>query len=149
MLLGTQTRETAGFPRCSLADYLRTLICLGAAFFCLSFGSQDRKDAASTLLGGLELLRLSRGFSLSSCSHRPYKFRGFGRKSTSTTLSLPRTICDLVATYAGDNEDLSRNETYSKCFAARPTDLPESANNHPTSFAEVGLVLRAGLSWHF
>ncbi len=112
--VANQTRETAGILEWELADYLRTLICLGAAFFCLSFGSQDRKDAASTLLGGLELLKLSRTFSL-HFSHRPYKFRSFGRKSTLTTLSLPRAICDLVSTYAGEMKT-SRNEAYSKCL---------------------------------
>jgi hypothetical protein len=112
--VANQTRETARILGWELADYLRTLICLGAVFFYLSFASQDRKDAATTLLGGLELLTLSRSFSL-HFSRRPYKFRIVGRKSTLTTLSLPRTICDLVATYA-EKMKTSRNEAYSKCL---------------------------------
>ena len=112
--LANQARETAGFLGWELADCLRTLICLGTVFFCLSFGNQERKDAAGTLLGGLELLRLSRSFSL-HFSQRPYKSRNFGSKSTLTTLSLPRTICDLVTTYAGEMKT-SRNEAYSKCL---------------------------------
>ena len=112
--VANQTRETARSLGWELADYLRTLICLGAVFFCLSFGSQDRIDAAGTLLGVLELLNLSRSFSL-HFSRRPYKFRIPGRKSTLTTLSLPHAICDLVATYAGEVKT-SRNEAYSKCL---------------------------------
>jgi len=107
--IANQTRETARSLGWELADYLRTLICLGAVFFYLSFYSCI--DAAATLLGGLELLTLSRSFSL-HFSRRPYKFRIPGRKSTLTTLSLPHAICDL-ATYAGEVKT-SRNEAYSK-----------------------------------
>jgi hypothetical protein len=97
-----------------LADYLRTLICLGASLFLLSSGSEDLREAASKLLGGLELLTLSRSFSL-NFSQRPYKFRIHGRKSTLVTLHLPPAICDMITTYANKMK-ASRNETYSKCL---------------------------------
>jgi hypothetical protein len=112
--VANQTRETARILGWELADYLRTLICLGVVFFYLSFASQDRQDAASKLLGGLELLKLSRSFSL-HFSRRSYKFRSSGRKSTLATLSLPPAICETVTTYANKMK-VSRNEAYSKCL---------------------------------
>lgn len=109
-----RAREIAKMLGWQLADYLRTLICLGASFFLLSFGSQDLQEAATKLLGGLELLKPSRSFSL-NFSQRPYKFRIHGRKSTLATLSLPQAICDMVTTYASKMK-VSRNEAYSKCL---------------------------------
>ena len=93
-----------------LADFLRTLICIGATFFYLSRGSLQGPEAASTLLGGLKLLKLSRGLNL-RFRKQPYAFRIRGRKSTLKTLSLPESVCGLVAIYAGLMQ-ASRNEAY-------------------------------------
>lgn len=112
--VANRARETAKMLGWQLADYLRTLICLGASFFFLSIDSQDQQEAATKLLGGLELLKLSRSFSL-HFSQRPYKFRIHGRKSTLATLSLPSAICETVTTYANKMK-VSRNEAYSKCL---------------------------------
>jgi len=95
-----------------LADFLRTLICVGTVFVFLTAGSPDRQEAATKLLGGLKLVKLSRSFSLRP-SERPYAFRIRGRKSTLLTLSLPQSVCDLVAIYA-DRMKASRNEAYYK-----------------------------------
>lgn len=112
--VSTRARQIAEMLGWQLADFLRTLICLGASFFLLSFGNQDLQEAARKLLGGLELLKLSRSFSL-NFSQRPYKFRIHGRKSSLATLSLPPAICEMVTTYAS-NMKVSRNEAYSKCL---------------------------------
>ena len=95
-----------------LADLLRTLICIGAVFAFLEHKSLEREKAASTLLGGLKLARPSGGLSR-QFSERPYAFRIQGRKSTLLTLSLPESLCDLIALYANQME-ASRNETYYK-----------------------------------
>ncbi len=97
-----------------MADYLRTLICLGAVFFFLSYGNQELEEAANQLMGGLKLLKLSRGFSL-SFSERPYALRLGGRKSTVTSLSLPNSLCDLISVYA-NLKKASRNQAYYKCL---------------------------------
>lgn len=97
-----------------LADLLRTLICIGATFFFLSVESPDGEEAVSTFLGGLKLLKLSRGFGL-HFSERPYAFRIWGRKSTLVTFSLPRSLCGQVAIYAGLKK-ASRNQAYYKCL---------------------------------
>ncbi len=107
-----QLRDVAQNFGWQLADLLRTLICIGAVFFLLSTESPDRQEAVSRLLGGLKLPKLSRSFSL-RISERPYAFRTPGRKSTLITLSLPQSVCDLVAIYAGLMK-ASRNEAYYK-----------------------------------
>jgi len=109
-----QAREFAKTSGWELADFLRTLISIGAAFFFLSYGSQAGQEAASTLLGGVKLLTLSKSFSL-HFSQRPYALRIPGRKSTLATLSLPQSVCELMAAYAG-LMDASRNQVYSKCL---------------------------------
>jgi hypothetical protein len=112
--VANQAKEAARISGWELADYLRSLICVGAAFFFLSFGSQASQEAATTLMGGLELLKLSRTFSL-HFHERPYAFRIHGRKSTLATFSLPPAVCNLVATYASLMK-ASRNQAYSKCL---------------------------------
>lgn len=112
--VAAQVKELAEFSGWQLADYLRTLICVGAIFFFLSFGSQELEEAANKLLGGLELLRLSRSFSL-HFRQRPYAFRIRGRRSTLSSLSLPKSVYDLIVTYAGLKK-ASRNQAYYKCL---------------------------------
>ncbi len=112
--LAIRLKELAKAFGWELADFQRALICIGMAFFGLSFGNPDHEEAAKKLLGGLEPLRLSRSFAL-AFSERPYAFRIPGRASALITLNLPRTVCDLVATYSGLMK-ASRNEAYSKCL---------------------------------
>ncbi len=109
-----QVKELAKLSGWQLADYLRTMICLGAVFFFLSFGSQEREEAANKLMGELKLLKLSRGFSL-HFRKRPYAFRLRGRKSAVTSLSLPNSLCELMSVYA-KLKKASRNQTYYKCL---------------------------------
>ena len=97
-----------------LADFYRTLISIGASFFFLSYGSEQGQEAATTLMGGLKLLKVSRSFSL-QFSDRPYAWRIPGRKSTLITLNLPRSARDLISLYASLTKT-SRNETYNKCL---------------------------------
>lgn len=97
-----------------MADYLRTLICVGAVFFFLSYGNQELEEAANKLMGDLKLQRLSRGFSL-HFSERPYAPRLRGRKSTVTSPSLPSSLCDLIRVYA-KLKKASRNQAYFKSF---------------------------------
>lgn len=97
-----------------LADLLRTLICVGGIFAFLTTMNPDREKAASVVLGGLRLLKPSSGFSLRLPSdERPYAFRIQGRKSSLLTLSLPASVCDLVALYA-EMMKASRNQAYYK-----------------------------------
>ncbi len=112
--VAAQVKELAKFSGWQFADYLRTLICLGAIFYFLSYDSQEREEAATKLMGGLKLLKLSRGFSL-RFSERPYSFRFKGRKSTLTSLSLPNSVCDLIGIYA-NLKKASRNQAYYKCL---------------------------------
>jgi hypothetical protein len=107
-----QAREVAKISEWHLADFLRTLICLGAVFFLLSFDSEERLGAATVLPGDLDLLKLSRSFSL-RFSKRRYKFRTPGRKSKLVTIRLPRGIHQMAASYA-ERMKVSRNEVYSK-----------------------------------
>ena len=112
--VATQCKDIAQNFGWQPADLLRTLICIGATLFFLSTESPTHREAASTLLGGLKLLKLSWSFSLHP-SERPYAYRIRGRKSTLMTLSLPDSVCDLVAIYA-DLMKASRNEAYHKCL---------------------------------
>jgi hypothetical protein len=105
-----QLRELAKIFGWQLADFMRTLVCIGAVFFFLTFDSQDGQMAASGLLG-MELLKLSRSFSLHGERH--YTFRISGRKSSLLTLNLPESVRTLVATYAHQRKT-SRNEVYYK-----------------------------------
>ncbi len=95
-----------------LADLLRTLICIGATFVFLAAKSPERHESAEKLLGGLELVRLSRSFSL-RLSKRDYAFRVRGRQSALLSVSLPKSVCDLVGIYA-DLKKGSRNQAYHK-----------------------------------
>ena len=95
-------------------DLQRTLICIGAAFFLLSHGNKASEEAVATPMGGMKLLRLSRGFRLAP-SRRPYAFRLKLRKSTAITLSLPGSLCDVIAAYA-ELKHASRNQVYNKCL---------------------------------
>lgn len=112
--LAIQCEDLARTLGWQLADYLRTVISIGAIFFILSTASPEGQKAASKLLGGLELLKLSRSFSLHP-ARRPYAFRIQGRKSTLVTLSLPQSLRNLVETYAGLLK-ASRNQAYYKCL---------------------------------
>ncbi len=112
--VAAQVKELAESSGWQLADYLRTMICVGAIFFFLSYGSRELEEAANKLLGGLKLLKLSRGFSL-WFSERPYSFRFKGRKSTLTSLSLPNSVCELIGFYA-NLKKTSRNQAYYKCL---------------------------------
>ncbi len=95
-----------------LADLLRTLICIGATFVFLAAKSPELHESAEKLLGGLELVKLSRSFS-PRLSKREYAFRLRGRQSTLLSVSLPKSVSDLVGVYA-DLEKGSRNQTYHK-----------------------------------
>ncbi len=112
--MAAQVKELAESSGWQLADYLRTLICLGAVFFSLSYGNHELEEAANELMGGLKLLKLPRGFSL-HFSKRPYAFRLRGRKSTLTSLSLPNPVCDLISIYA-NLKNASRNKAYYRCL---------------------------------
>ncbi len=103
--------ESSGWQ---LADYLRTLICLGAVLFFLSYGNRELEEAAKKLMGGLDLLKLSIGFSL-HFSKRRYTLRLGGRKSTVTSLSLPKSLYDLINLYA-NLKKASPNQAYYKSF---------------------------------
>lgn len=145
--VANQAKEAAKISGWELADYLRSLICVGAAFFFLSFGSQASQEAATTLMGGMELLKLSRTFSL-HFHERPYAFRIHGRKSTLATLSLPPG-CLQFGRYLCQLDEGFTKPSLLQMLATRTVDLPESAGDKPASLAKVGLVLRAGLSWRF
>jgi len=96
------------------ADFLRTLLCIGATILILSHENEASREAATTLLSGLKLIRLSRSFSLNPrIGGRPYAFRTRFRNSTLITLSLPNSLADLVAAYAS-LVHASRNQAYSK-----------------------------------
>lgn len=112
--MALQVREVARFSGWQLADLQRTLICIGATFFLLSYGNEASEEAAATLMGGMKLLRFYRGFRLAS-NRRPYALRHRLRKSTLTTLSLPESLCDMIAAYA-ELKHASRNEVYNKCL---------------------------------
>ena len=109
-----QVREVAKFSGWQLADLQRTLICIGAVIFLLSYGNEAREEAATILLDGMKLLRLSKSFSL-QISHRPYPFRYRLHKSIFATLSLPESVCDVITAYAALKR-ASRNQVYSKCL---------------------------------
>jgi hypothetical protein len=80
-----------------LADFQRTLICIGAVFFFLTVKNKEAQEVVGRLLGGLELLSLSHSFSIRpSWRERPYAFRLRGLKTELTTLSLPKTVSELV-----------------------------------------------------
>jgi len=110
-----QVREVAGFSGWQLADLQRTLICMGAVFFLLSSGNETSERAAETLLGGAKLLRLSRSFRRTPGRRRPYAFRLRLSKSSLTTISLPESVCDVIAAYA-ELKNASRNQVYSRCL---------------------------------
>ena len=112
--LALQVKEVAKFSGWQLADLQRTLICIGATFFLLSYGNEATEEAATTLMSGMKLLRFSRSFSLAP-NRRPYAFRQRLGKSTVTTLGFPESVCDVIAAYA-ELRHASRNQVYSKCL---------------------------------
>ena len=103
-------RELAKLLGWQLADFMRTLVCIGAVFFFLTSDSQDGQIAAGRLLG-MKLLTLSKSFNLHS--GRRYVIRISGHKSSLLTLNLPESVRTLVATYAQQRRT-SRNEVYCK-----------------------------------
>lgn len=94
-------------------DSLRTLTCIRATFF-LAYGSQTKQEAATALPDGMKLLRFFKSLS-QNLSERPYALRLYGRKSTLVTLSLPRSLSEMVSAYA-ELEEVSRNQVYNKCL---------------------------------
>ena len=96
------------------ADFLRTLLCIGATFLILSHENEASRQAATTLLSGLKLIGVSRSFSLNPrIGGRLYAFRMRFRNSTLIPLSLPNSLADLGAAYAS-LVHASRNQAYSK-----------------------------------
>jgi hypothetical protein len=112
--LAVQVSEVAKFSGWQPADLQRTLICIGATFFILSYGNEANEDAATKLLGGMKLLSLTRGFGL-GFSRRPYAFRQAYRKSTVATVSLPGSVCEVITAHAGLRH-ASRNQVYNRCL---------------------------------
>jgi hypothetical protein len=88
------------------------VIFLGAAFFFLTVDNPEAETAASTLLGGLELLKSSRSFSF-KLGARPYAQRIPGRKSALITFGIPNSVCDQIAILA-ELWGASRSEAYNK-----------------------------------
>jgi hypothetical protein len=97
-----------------MSDALRVFSCIGATFFFLTYGNKTKQEAATSLLDGMKLLRFFRSFSL-NFSERPYALRLYGRKSKLMTLSLPQSLCEVIAAYAS-LEEVSRNQVYNKCL---------------------------------
>jgi hypothetical protein len=142
--IAAQCKELARALGWQLADFLRTAIFLGAAFFCLTVDNPKAETSASTLLRGLELLKPSR--SLMSFSFklgaRPYARRILGRKSALITFALPNSMCDQIAILA-ELWGASRNEAYNKslrqglliCLKAQESALIASRKRsaHPKS----------------
>ena len=110
----SQVREFAKAFGWHMSDALRVFICIGATFFFLTYSNKTKQEAAAALLDGTNLLRFFRSFSL-NFSERPYALRLSGRKSKLTTLSLPQSLCEMIATYAG-LEKVSRNQVYNNCL---------------------------------
>jgi hypothetical protein len=108
--VANKVRDLAQFFGWELADFLRTVLCIGAVFFFLSYGNNAREEATTTLTG-FKLLRLSRSFTL-NLSERPYARRHPGNKSMLISLTFPTVILEMVAAYAALRKT-SRNETYS------------------------------------
>jgi len=112
--VAVQVRELAKALGWQLADFLRTLTCLGCTFLLLAHIDEAKRDAATALMAGMKPLRPSRSFSLNPRPHRrPYAFRHGFRRSTLITLSLPESFRDLMAAYAA-SAHVSRNEMYNK-----------------------------------
>ena len=112
--VAVQIRDVASFSGWQLADLQRTLICLGATFFILSYGNEASEQAAATLMGGMKLLRLSSEFRLAP-GRRPYASRSRLYESTFATVSLPESVRDVIAAYA-DLKHVTRNQLYNKCL---------------------------------
>ena len=110
--IAAQCKKLARALGWQLADFLRVAIFLGAAFFLITADSPEAETAASTLLGGLELLKPLRSFSF-KIGGRPYAQRILGRKSALITFGLPNSVCDQIAILA-ELWGVSRNEAYSK-----------------------------------
>ena len=109
-----QIRNFAKDAGWQLADFQRTLLCIGAAFFFLSYGNEAGQEAASTLMSGMKLLKFTRSLGLNPrLRHGRYAFRNRFGKSTLTTLSLPESFIEGLAAYA-DLRRVSRNQVYSK-----------------------------------
>jgi hypothetical protein len=108
-------RQAAKILGWQLADFQRTLICLGATFFLLTYGNEASEEAATALMGGMKLLRFSRSFGLTPGGRRPYAFRHRFAKSTFATLSLPESVREVITAYA-DLRHVTRNQVYSKCL---------------------------------
>jgi len=112
--LAAQLRETAKLFGWQLADFQRTLTCLGATFLLLSRGDEAKEEAATALMGGMKLLRFSRSFNMNPRpNRRPYAFRFRFRGSTLITVSVPESFRDLIELHA-NLAKVSRNQAYSK-----------------------------------
>jgi hypothetical protein len=110
--LADQCRQLAHGLGWRLAPLLRILICIGACILFLTAGKAAAEKAASKLLGGLELARFTRAFTVrQEASSRHYVFRMRGRKSELFTLTLPQSFRDLVSIYA-DYAHATCNQTY-------------------------------------
>jgi len=110
----SQVREFAKAFGWHMSDALRVFSCIGATFFFLTYGNKTKQEAAAAVLDGMKLLRFFRSFSR-NFSERPYALRLSGRKSKLTTLSLPQSLCEMIAVYAS-LEEVSRNQVYNKCL---------------------------------
>lgn len=112
----TQLREVAKVLGWQLADFQRSLTCLGTILLILSYRDEEQQKAATTLMDGVKPLNLARSFSFPTrANRRPYAFRHNFSHSTLITLSLPESFRDLIATHA-ENAHVSHNEFYSKCI---------------------------------
>ncbi len=110
--LAIQCREIAQKLGWQQADLVRALICVGGTVAFLTAKAPERQEAAEKLLGGLKLPELSPSYSMNPWS-RNYASPLPGRKSTFLSMSLPKSLCDLVGTYA-DMKEASRNQAYYK-----------------------------------
>lgn len=114
------------------ADLLRTLVSIGATFSFLAGQDANRVKAATDLLGGLKLMAPWSGYGRGG---RPYATRLRGRDSELVTISLPRSLCELVGIYA-EMHDASRNETYCKLLQRGLIAFAEAQASLLKSFRE-------------
>ncbi len=108
--LAEQCRKLALGLGWRLAPLLRMFICIGACILFLTAGNADGEEAASSLLGGVRLVRFTRAFTLTP-GRRRYAFRMRGRKSELFTITLPESFRDLVSVYA-DFAHATCNQAY-------------------------------------
>jgi len=136
-----QIRENARLLGWQLADFQRTLICLGATLFLLSYDNEAGREAIAAMMGGMKLLRMTRSLSLHPKPHRrPYALRLRLRRSTLTTLGLPESVRELISTYA-TLKHVTPNQVYGKCLQqgllaylkAHETALTEVSRKKPSA----------------